>query len=442
MSAGRISIREEILHSRMGVAGITILAALLVLSAATVASGLGDAIREWNDPAAWLTLPKSAMPAWANVGPDRLAEHTVVDGSAARGGHSHATAIHDFGLSAGGLPSDVMFEYAARYSGSPLLELRVLRPDGAELGIAAVALPRSDGDSVRHGRVFSTDASVRRMVAMQADGAGAEEAMFGGSDGRALAGAYAVAATIYGTGGAPEIVSSRLVISGGAYGPMGTDEMRRDLAVGLAWGAPLALFVGVSVAVASVMIGLAYGMYAGYRGGRADETMMRANDVVYALPALPFLVILAVTLSNSIFVMVAFLVMFGWVAVAKVSRSMALQARARGYVEAARIMGQRDSRTILRHVMPQLLPYALASIAISVPAAITTEAGLSFLGLGDPEYPTWGQMLRDASLHGAAARGLWWWVVPPGLMIALTGLAFVFIGGSLDAAINPRLRRR
>ncbi len=139
--------------------------------------------------------------------------------------------------------------------------------------------------------------------------------------------------------------------------------------------------------------------------------------------------------------MVAFLVMFGWVAVAKVSRSMALQARARGYVEASRLMGQRDTRTILRHVMPQLLPYALASIAISVPAAITTEAGLSFLGLGDPEYPTWGQMLRDASLHGAAARGLWWWVVPPGLMIAVTGLAFVFIGGSLDAAVNPRMRR-
>ncbi|MDD9825683.1 MAG: ABC transporter permease [Thaumarchaeota archaeon] len=440
MSRRGPSMRAEVLSSRMGRAGVGILAALVALSAATLASGIGEAVREWNDPAAWLTLPRSAVPAWANVGPDRLAEHTVVAGAVSVEG-AHSVASHALDVGAGAVPPGLMLEYAARHSGSALLELHVVRPDGARVGVAAVALAASDGASERHGRVFLADESVRRTVEMRSGGSGAAEAIFGDGRGGALAGRYAVIAELHGAGGMAEFASTRLTVDGGAYGLMGTDEMRRDLAVGLAWGAPLALFVGVSVAVASVLIGLAYGMYAGYRGGRADEAMMRANDVVYALPALPFLVILAVTLSSSIFVMVAFLVMFGWVAVAKVSRSMALQARARGYVEASRLMGQRDSRTILRHVMPQLLPYALASIAISVPAAITTEAGLSFLGLGDPEYPTWGQMLRDASLHGAAARGLWWWVVPPGLMIALTGLAFVFIGGSLDAAVNPRMRR-
>lgn len=438
MSRGRASVRGEVLGSRMGRAGIGILAALVALSAATLASGLGEAVREWNDPAAWLALPRSAVPAWANVGPDRLAEHTVVAG-VVTGGAGHSVATHAFDVRAGAVPPGLTLEYAARYAGPPLLELHAVRPGGDRVAIAAIALAASDGESERRGRVFLADESVRRTVEMRSGGAGAAEAIFGDGAGGALPGRYTVLAALHGEGA--EFASTRLTVDGGAYGLMGTDEMRRDLAVGLAWGAPLALFVGVSVAVASVMIGLAYGMYAGYRGGRADEAMMRANDVVYALPALPFLVILAVTLSSSIFVMVAFLVMFGWVAVAKVSRSMALQARSRGYVEASRLMGQRDSRTILRHVLPQLLPYALASVAISVPAAITTEAGLSFLGLGDPEYPTWGQMLRDASLHGAAARGLWWWVVPPGLMIAVTGLAFVLIGGSLDAAVNPRLRR-
>jgi peptide/nickel transport system permease protein len=139
--------------------------------------------------------------------------------------------------------------------------------------------------------------------------------------------------------------------------------------------------------------------------------------------------------------MIGFLMIFGWVGIAKVSRSMAMQIKTRQYVEASKIMGQRSSKIILRHILPQLLPYAFASLAISVPAAITTEAGLSFLGLGDPSFPTWGQILHDASTHGAAARGLWWWVIPPGLMIAVTGLAFVFIGNALDTIVNPRLKR-
>jgi peptide/nickel transport system permease protein len=140
-------------------------------------------------------------------------------------------------------------------------------------------------------------------------------------------------------------------------------------------------------------------------------------------------------------VLVGFLMVFGWVGIAKVARSMSLQIKTRGYVEAATMMGQKNSKIVLRHILPQLLPYAFASIAISVPAAITTEAGLSFLGLGDPSFPTWGQILHDANVYGAASRGLWWWILPPGVMIAITGLAFVFIGNALDSIVNPKLKR-
>ena len=237
------------------------------------------------------------------------------------------------------------------------------------------------------------------------------------------------------------ISDSNLIIGGKAFGLMGTDELRRDLAIGLIWGTPLALLIGISVAVGSVVMGLIYGVYAGFKGKMVDESMMRFNDVIYALPALPFLIILAVTISNSIFLMIGFLMIFGWVGIAKVSRSMALQIKIKGYVEASRMMGQKDSKIVFKHIIPQLLPYAFASIAISVPAAITTEAGLSFLGLGDPTFPTWGQILHDANQYGAAARGLWWWIVPPGLMIAITGLAFVFLGNALDAIVNPKLKR-
>ncbi len=247
---------------------------------------------------------------------------------------------------------------------------------------------------------------------------------------------------LLGTNDESKIIDSKLIVGGKAFGVMGTDELRRDLAVGLLWGTPLALFIGIAVAIGSVTMGLVYGVYAGFKGKFADEAMMRFNDVIYALPALPFLIILAVTISNSIFLMIGFLMIFGWVGIAKVSRSMALQIKTKGYVEASKMMGQKNSKIILRHILPQLLPYAFASIAISVPAAITTEAGLSFLGLGDPTFPTWGQILHDANVYGAAARGLWWWIVPPGVMIAITGLAFVFIGNALDAIVNPRLKRQ
>ncbi|MGI0025254.1 MAG: ABC transporter permease, partial [Nitrososphaera sp.] len=122
--------------------------------------------------------------------------------------------------------------------------------------------------------------------------------------------------------------------------------------------------------------------------------------------------------------------------------SMALQIRNFQYVEAAKLMGESDIKVVFKHVIPQLLPFAFASIAISVPAAILGEAGLSFLGLGDPTIPTWGKILHDANSASAASRGMWWWVAPPGLMIAVTGLAFVLIGSALDSIVNPRSRRR
>jgi peptide/nickel transport system permease protein len=268
-----------------------------------------------------------------------------------------------------------------------------------------------------------------------------EDLIFAGNKEKILKGNYLFLVNLYGVNEQTNIINSKLILGGKVFGIMGTDELRRDIMVGLLWGTPLALLIGITVAVGSVMMGLVYGVYAGFKGKKTDEGMMRFNDVIYALPALPFLIILAVTISNSIFLIIGFLMIFSWVGIAKVSRSMALQIKTKQYVEASKIMGQKNSKIIFKHIIPQLLPYTFASIAISVPAAITTEAGLSFLGLGDPTFPTWGQILHDANTFGAAARGLWWWIVPPGLMIAITGLAFVFIGNALDTIINPKLKR-
>jgi len=446
-------IWQEFLKSKMGIAGIGILVILVSISIGTAILIPSETFKEWNNPGSWLSFPKTSMPAWVNLFlVEKIPEHKILYPSIDSKTSGQISLIsqqfgvnydyHDF-------PNDFIYEFGIRYSGSPLLQVSVIRPDGVNLQLLSTSLPYSEGQIVHNDRVFSTDQAIKKNLFLQSEKFNfplsdltSQDIIFSQtSKNSVLRGGYVFLVNLYGVQTENKILDSSLIIGGKAFGLMGTDELRRDLAIGLLWGTPLALFIGIAVAVGSVVSGLVYGVYAGFKGKAVDETMMRFNDIIYALPALPFLIILAVTISNSIFVMIGFLMIFGWVGIAKVSRSMALQIRIKGYVEASKMMGQKDSKIIFKHILPQLLPYAFASIAISVPAAITTEAGLSFLGLGDPSFPTWGQILHDANTYGAAARGLWWWILPPGVMIAITGLAFVFLGNALDAIVNPKLKR-
>ena len=446
-------IGQEFVRNKIGLVGIGILATLFIISAIAALTIPLETLKTWNNPESWLEFPKTALPVWVNLFlSEKIPEHKILTSSEDSLQSIEELTIFSQQFSVvyefADFPNDFIYEFTAKYSGSPLLQISVIRPDGMTVELLSRSLPYLKS-AVHHERVFSTDCAIKKNLFLQSEkfcfplnDISAEQIVFSESSlQKVLNGKYVFLIRLVGISSENEIVDSSLILGGKAFGFVGTDELRRDLSVGLLWGTPLALFIGISVAIGSVVMGLLYGVYAGFIGKKTDETMMRFNDVIYALPALPFLIILAVTISNSIFVMIGFLMIFGWVGVAKVSRSMALQIKTRQYVEASKIMGQRNSKIILKHILPQLLPYAFASVAISVPAAITTEAGLSFLGLGDPSFPTWGQILHDASTHGAAARGLWWWGVPPGLMIAVTGLAFVFIGNALDTIVNPRLKR-
>lgn len=447
-------IKGEFFKSNTGIAGVSILSILIITSIIVIIVTPMNTFKEWNNPEKWISYPKVAIPVWINLFlSEKIPEHKILDKPNIYKDMSDDIGItaHQFDINFAydDFPNDFIYEFSAEYSGTPLLQIDVIRPDGVQLKLLSTSLPYSDTKLVHSERIFSTDDAIKRNLNLQSekfafslDNLSSEDIVFSKTENhQPLKGDYIFLIKMYGDNLENQISKSQLIIGGKAFGVMGTDELRRDLAVGLLWGTPLALFIGLTVAIASVIMGLIYGVYAGYKGKKTDETMMRFNDVIYALPALPFLIILSVTISNSIFVMIGFLMLFGWVGVAKVARSMALQIKTRGYVNAANMMGQKDSKIVLRHILPQLLPFAFASIAISVPAAITTEAGLSFLGLGDPSFPTWGQILHDSNIYGAASRGLWWWIMPPGVMISITGLAFVFIGNSLDAIVNPKLKR-
>jgi len=445
-------IKREFLKSKIGLTGIFILFTLILVSIITISIIPTSTFQEWNNPEKWISYPKTSVPSWVNLlSSEKIPEHKIINAEIFE---SEKEGIfltsQQFGISFeyDDFPSDFIFETKTKYSNSYLIQIKVIRPDGITLDLLSTSSPHSEINTIHSQRYFSTDSMIFKNLNIYKDDFkfnfldGATEIIFSElNENKVQKGNYIFIIDTYGLEEAVNVIESKMILGGKAFGLMGTDELRRDLAIGLLWGTPLALFIGISVSIGSVVVGLIYGVYSGYRGKKTDEMMMRFNDVIYALPALPFLIILAVTISNSIFLMIGFLMIFSWVGIAKVSRSMSLQIKTRQYVEAAKIMGQKDSKIIFKHILPQLMPYAFASIAISVPAAITTEAGLSFLGLGDPSFPTWGQILHDANTYGAAAQGFWWWIVPPGILIAITGLAFVFIGNALDTIVNPKLKK-
>jgi peptide/nickel transport system permease protein len=397
------------------------------------------------------------MPVWVNMLGLNLPEHLIMSAKDAEkaslleDGVRIESHSYNFNFNYDSYPSDFMVMYTAKYGSiQPALQIDVIRPDGNEFQIYFASLPTSQNESNEFSaRIFSTDTLIAdslmgysNLFAYTVDATRPQVMIFSDTEeNKVLKGTYVIRNTFYLFDPSDTVVDSGVILGGKVYGTMGTDDSRRDLAIGLLWGAPVALFIGLTVSGAAVFIGLIYGIFAGYKGNRTDEGLMRINDVFYSLPTLPLLVILSVTIGRSIFLITGFLVIFGWVGMAKISRSLALQIKSLQYIEAARLMGQSDTKIIFKHIIPQLLPLTFASIAIAVPSAILAEAALSFLGLGDPSIPTWGQILHDAHSAGAMSRGLWWWIVPPGLMIAITGLAFVLIGNALDSIVNVRARR-
>ncbi|ALL01595.1 putative oligopeptide/dipeptide ABC transporter, permease protein [Pyrodictium delaneyi] len=242
----------------------------------------------------------------------------------------------------------------------------------------------------------------------------------------------------------------KIIVKGSAYGRMGTDSYGRDLYLGLLYGFPVALLIGFFAAVSSVVIGLVAGIVSGYYGGIIDDIIQRTVDVLGNIPLLPVLVLLGVTLQEldvspwtRLFVIIGFLVIFGWGGMAIIVRSMTLSIKSEPYIDAAKAIGASDRRIIFKHILPQIVPYAMANLVFSVPGAILVEAGLSVLGIRHG-LPTWGSILADARdyIGAGGSYGVWWWILPPGILIGITSLAFVFLGLALETVVEPRLKRR
>lgn len=221
--------------------------------------------------------------------------------------------------------------------------------------------------------------------------------------------------------------------------PLGTDLMGRDLLAGLFHGARVSLLVGGSAAAVALVIGVLLGALAGFHGGRIDSVLMRVTEFFQTIPAFLLAIILVAILEPSLPTLVFALGVTSWTGVARLTRGEFLVLREREFVRAAEALGAGPLRLIFVEILPNALTPIVVSTALLVAQAILFEAGLSFLGLGDPNHVSWGGMVGNGR---EAFRSAWYMAAIPGTAIMLTVLALNLLSDALNSALNPRLSRR
>lgn len=220
---------------------------------------------------------------------------------------------------------------------------------------------------------------------------------------------------------------------------LGSDYLGRDVLTGMIYGGRATLLVGVVAAVLSMAIGITIGALAGYYGGWVDETLMRITEFFQVLPTLLFAMVLVTLFSPSLATIAVAIGVVSWTGTARLARGEFLRLKRREYVLAERVIGAGDARIIWRVILPNALAPLIVSATLAIGTAILFEAGLSFLGLGDPNVMSWGLMIGSNRPYILTA---WWAVTLPGAAIFLTVLAVSLIGDGLNDALNPTSRGR
>jgi len=221
--------------------------------------------------------------------------------------------------------------------------------------------------------------------------------------------------------------------------PLGTDMLGRDIVAGLAYGARVSLLVGVVSTLFAVLVGITFGALAGYFGGWIDDVLMRVTEFFQTIPQLAMAIVLVAIFTPSLPSIVLAIALVSWPPVARLVRAEVLSLREREFVEAAVVLGRPTSKILLDEILPNAMPPVIVTASLMVATAILTEAALSFLGLGDKNYMSWGFMVGAARTMLREAPML---TVFPGVAILVTVLAVNLVGEALNDSFNPRLRER
>jgi peptide/nickel transport system permease protein len=472
---GMFSVRgvaRTILASWSGRIGLVMFAVMLAISAyvlLTYPSNFGSQI--WSSPKEWANNPKTVAPKWTalwdgNAVENQAATITQPSGTSQRG----AATISDYDWTISQNSESFPPFISTTNEGltitrrAPVIAVTLVRPDGGEIRLANLAVPAArEGEEEPIQRYFDVP---ERILLTQSDTAqksilewfqttypdagvssvdmdDVNQALFGvpGAEGySALHGAYTLRVQFLVADKSDTLQSVSNVYGGNVYGWMGTDSLGRNLWEGLLYGFPVALLIATVTSILATIIGASLGIISGYSGGLTDSAIQRAADIVSNVPTLPLLIFLVFIIGPNLAVILLVLVAFSWPGLTILVRSMVLSLRSGQLVEAAKAMGASRWRIMSRHVFPQVAPYIVAQMIFAAPAAILAEASLSFLGLGDPSIPTWGQILEAGFQTGALYVGYWWWVIPPGVLIIVTAMAFTMLALAMEQVVDPRLR--
>ncbi|MBN1981967.1 MAG: ABC transporter permease [Chitinivibrionales bacterium] len=459
------SIKEfwhEFRQVKLGTVGICLLAVYIAMVfIEPVIIPYKDANTKWRDINYWEDNAKNAPPVWIDLfSSKKHASNTHLKDYAFQQAYDGNMSVRHYTFSYNYTkdipPTDLILR--CDYTGSPIINMSIERPDSIRVDLIQSPL---DGANSKSGVRISIDKDAKKkayMLAIRYDNevnnaggqqminptailfAKAQEGMY--SAPVALRGVYKINADILAPNATDSISSISLTCIGSTSGLLGTDNSKRDLWSGIVSGVKWALLIGLLTAILSVSIGVVYGVMCAYLGGWRDSLMQRIFEIFVGIPLLPLIIVLSAVFKPSIFTLIIMMSCFFWVGPVKTVRSIGLQIKEEVYIEASRAAGASRRRIIFKHMVPLLIPYAFAAMSLSIPAAIVYESSVSLLGLGDSTIVTWGQILHDAFIGGAVINGIWWWVIPPGLAIAMMGMTFAFIGTAMDKILHPKLRTR
>lgn len=464
MSKVKQALSQLLLYKSALVGSIIILFLVGVSIYAIVALPYEEATRLWRaGEQYWLDNPRNALPSWMNIfSQKRLPETIVLTTEKVQVGVSKAIVPAEkfsiikikfsFNYEYDDFPSEINLFFKAKFNeSSPYLTIYWVKPNRDQINLKTLLVSREDryyisGDEDMT-KELRRDISKKINVTIEYETpatillfAQEDAGILNPDTAKVMKGTYEL--LIDGIAFETNAdLNAKLVVYGKVYGLAGTDHYRRDLSIALLWGTPIALSFGVTASVTIALIQMFIGAISAWFGGKMDTVLQRVTEVFMILPFLPLLIMISTFYKFNIWVLLAVVIaltVFG--SGVKNYRAIFLQVKEFPYVEAARAYGAGNLRIIMFYLIPKVLPTMIPSIVISVADFVFLEAALAILGLGDPLAPTWGKIIDDAYTQGALYKGLYYWVLQPSVMLALTSLSFAMLGFALDKIFNPRLK--